>query len=194
MSGNVWQWVSDWRAYTLDPDLRTYPQLSVNPRGPESGEYKMSKGGGFFNTPPFCTVYARGWDHPSNGGGRVGFRVAMDPPSREERDFRPNFELRIRVKGAIPRRRDPLWKEIKSVKSFGVVQDIDAGDSTIRYWRIRRGGEYYLILEDASGRATISTRIELDGRPAFLESFRRGDVIELDSTSTVLLSVRATRK
>jgi formylglycine-generating enzyme required for sulfatase activity len=198
LSCNVWQWVSDWRAEQMDPELQSYPPLSVNPKGPGSGEFKMSKGGGFFNTPPFCSVYARGWDHPANGGGRVGFRIALDPPGPQGRDFRPNFALRKNVTDAMASGIGKFKRAEKPARWLGVVQGVDGAESIIRYWRIRRGGEYYLELDDASVRPAADAAISLDGQTVAAEALKRGDVMEIEleegEDRTTVLSIRATRK
>ena len=52
MSGNLWEWCQDWNApYTSD--------AQVNPQGPESGEYRMYRGGGFGYNAADCRVTRR---------------------------------------------------------------------------------------------------------------------------------------
>ena len=52
MSGNLWEWCQDWNVpYTSD--------AQVNPQGPESGEYRMYRGGGFGYNSADCRVTRR---------------------------------------------------------------------------------------------------------------------------------------
>jgi formylglycine-generating enzyme required for sulfatase activity len=49
MSGNVWEWCSDWHGpYRLDT------KGSDNPKGPDNGEYRVLRGGGYYNPIHTC--------------------------------------------------------------------------------------------------------------------------------------------
>jgi formylglycine-generating enzyme required for sulfatase activity len=71
MSGNVWEWCSDWYGHTL-------PSGS-NPTGPSSGDSRVVRGGGWGYTAGTCSVASRDHVTPSNRHGIVGFCVVLLP-------------------------------------------------------------------------------------------------------------------
>ena len=76
MAGNVTEWVADW--YDRD-----YYMVSPgdNPAGPESGEYKVTRGGGQASTPGALRVVQRGSLAPETRYEQLGFRC-VDAPGR----------------------------------------------------------------------------------------------------------------
>lgn len=72
MSGNVWEWVSDWW------DLGYYTNSPAsNPTGPDSGSIRVLRGGSFYmDGEATQIVYVRGYDYPSGESGYQGFRCA----------------------------------------------------------------------------------------------------------------------
>lgn len=75
MSGNVREWCNDWFDYYYYESSPT-----ENPKGPDSGEYRVLRGGSFFVQSANCRVSDRYWGLEENTFYRyeVGFRVAMD--------------------------------------------------------------------------------------------------------------------
>ena len=73
MSGNVWEWVSDW----FGP-FTTEAQTS--PAGPPSGNNRVMRGGSFINSSGYVrsSVRTAGWP-ATTIGSNVGFRVARTP-------------------------------------------------------------------------------------------------------------------
>ncbi|MEM7366000.1 MAG: formylglycine-generating enzyme family protein [Pseudomonadota bacterium] len=75
MSGNVWEWCADW----WSPDWHRHHALD-NPRGPDSGDQKVLKGGSYLCHETYCNRYrvaARYANTPDSTTGHAGFRVAL---------------------------------------------------------------------------------------------------------------------
>jgi formylglycine-generating enzyme len=97
MSGNVWEWVSDWYRPDYYATLFAQEGVAHNPRGPdtpydpvEPGEKKrVQKGGSFLCTDQYCSRYlvgTRGKGEVSTGCNHVGFRCVMDASSQSKAD------------------------------------------------------------------------------------------------------------
>jgi formylglycine-generating enzyme len=73
MSGNVWNWV--WDIYG------SYPSGSyTNPTGPESGTYRVLRGGSWNGDANACTVSGRNVSDAAYAGNLIGFRVSRVVP------------------------------------------------------------------------------------------------------------------
>ncbi|MBI3682962.1 MAG: formylglycine-generating enzyme family protein [Acidobacteria bacterium] len=74
MAGSVSEWCFDWferEYYAKSP--------SRNPRGPETGVYKVIRGGAWSDSPARITVFFRNWVRPNQRTPNLGFRCAKDP-------------------------------------------------------------------------------------------------------------------
>ena len=76
MTGNVWEWTSDW----FDPSFRRRDR-EHDPQGAPPGAHRVQKGGSYLCHHSYCRRYrvaARQGSTPDSSTGNVGFRCARD--------------------------------------------------------------------------------------------------------------------
>ncbi|MEJ7711812.1 MAG: formylglycine-generating enzyme family protein [Pyrinomonadaceae bacterium] len=70
MHGNVWEWVQDWYGPVYYKNSPT-----VDPQGPESGSYRMYRGGSWHSSATDCRLAFRSFDLPVNRSYSLGLRL-----------------------------------------------------------------------------------------------------------------------
>jgi formylglycine-generating enzyme required for sulfatase activity len=74
MIGNVWEWNEDWyveKYYDKTPLL--------DPKGADKGEYRILRGGSWYNNAGFSRLSFRGFGNPDHRNSGNGFRLVLLP-------------------------------------------------------------------------------------------------------------------
>lgn len=121
MTGNVSEWCYDWYApYTSG----TVP----NPQGPDSGEWKIQRGGSFDNCEANRHISFRQYRDPKEATNYCGLRVALTLPGdpTQQKTVEPDIVRRIRIG-----RRTVRLLYVPTEKPYYIAED----DITYRQWR-----------------------------------------------------------
>ena len=100
MSGNVWQWCSDWYRADYYPELAKAGGVANNPKGPDTPldpaepneKKRVQRGGSFLCNDQYCSRYivgTRGKGEVNTGTNHLGFRCvksaeALPPPNADK--------------------------------------------------------------------------------------------------------------
>ena len=75
LAGNVWEWVMD-----IYDSSYYFDSPSMNPLGPTMGEYRVLRGGSWFDFDHGLRSANRSWERATSFSNRIGFRCARSAP------------------------------------------------------------------------------------------------------------------
>jgi len=90
LGGNVAEWVADWYGPYPETD-----ETRVDPTGPDSGTYRVVRGGGFLDSGQFLRSTARRAAPPGGDARDIGFRCAADPGAADAATDRERGALEL---------------------------------------------------------------------------------------------------
>ncbi|MDC0369502.1 SUMF1/EgtB/PvdO family nonheme iron enzyme, partial [Opitutales bacterium] len=100
MQGNVWEWVSDWKA-------NYFTGAQTNPEGPASGSSRVLRGGSWRDEGASLRSAKRHNYTPSSRTGNIGFRVGFQPVQPDT----ANPELELFGGASVTREAGQAWAD-----------------------------------------------------------------------------------
>ncbi len=79
MAGNVYEWCADWYGASY---YQNSPEL--NPKGPDTGTYRVLRGGSWFNNTDYLRCANRDYSNPSVRNDDIGFRCVRNTVPSEK--------------------------------------------------------------------------------------------------------------
>lgn len=74
MGGNAWEWVADW----YDPQYYQRTGISVDPTGPLTGSFRVTRGGSWTRAAELAITTVRNPIVPTTSSNEIGFRCALN--------------------------------------------------------------------------------------------------------------------
>ncbi len=74
MGGNAWEWVADW----YDPQYYQRTGISVDPTGPLTGSFRVTRGGSWTRAAELAITTVRNPIIPTTSSNEIGFRCALN--------------------------------------------------------------------------------------------------------------------
>ena len=149
MQGNVWEWVSDWKANYLTG-------AQTNPEGPASGSSRVRRGGSWGFDGTYLRSAKRGYVTPSTRNADIGFRVGFQAVQPDT----ANPELELFGGAGVTREAGQAWAEPGAAGHDARDGNLTASISVSGTVDMNTTGTYILTysVADAAGNTATANR------------------------------------